>query len=82
MQPNETKDFGEDVCREDIKRYADIQIDIHIPAYTCKIHTEICREDISREEDVCNIRRIPCNYCNVIIGNPLAKSTLHILLPM
>ena len=39
VQPNETKDFGEDVCREDIKRYADIQIDIHIPAYTCKIRT-------------------------------------------
>ena len=23
VQPNETKDFGEDVCREDIKRYAE-----------------------------------------------------------
>ena len=46
MQPNETKDFGEDVCREDIKRYADIQIYIYIATYTFKIHIEICREDI------------------------------------
>ena len=24
VQPNETKDFGEDVCSKDIKRYAEI----------------------------------------------------------